>query len=263
MEREEARRHPMKREKPTGFTLIELLVVVAVIALLAAILFPVFAQAREKARQTRCLANLQQLGAATTLYAQDWDETLPHSPYKLVRRFDQPNRPNFLGAVLPYLKIHELLVCASSLDPDGSGADLHCTGPSCTVDLSKLDPDRLRIEDRCTGPDCSSYVANHVVTGRPLNVIPDPAAIVYIQEFSFRTNTARHFPFQVKGRGYSQWYWQTSQNHAAGGNLLFADGHVRWRRQEALRTRDFGLTPPDDTPTYDPADYWKAWSAAF
>jgi prepilin-type N-terminal cleavage/methylation domain-containing protein/prepilin-type processing-associated H-X9-DG protein len=60
----------------TGFTLIELLVVIAIIAILAAILFPVFAQAREKARQATCLSNLKQLGLATTMYAQDCDETL-------------------------------------------------------------------------------------------------------------------------------------------------------------------------------------------
>jgi len=253
----------MERGKRSGFTLIELLVVIAVIAVLAAILFPVFSQAREKARQTGCLSNLRQLGAATTLYVQDWDETLPYSPYKTVRRFDEPNRPNFLGAILPYVQSRALFVCASSLDPTGSGADLHCTGPSCTVDLSRLDPDRLRLEDRCTGETCSSYVANHVVTGRRFSVIPAPAAIVYLQEFSFRTNAARHFPYAVKGQGYAQWYWQTSQNHAAGGNLLFADGHVAWKRQEALRSGDFGLAPPDDAPTYDPADYWKTWSAEF
>jgi prepilin-type N-terminal cleavage/methylation domain-containing protein/prepilin-type processing-associated H-X9-DG protein len=247
-----------------GFTLIELLVVIGILAIIAAILFPVFAKAREKARQTTCLSTLKQLSMATMVYAQDWDETLPHSPYKAVRRFDQANaRPNFLGAVLPYLKTHRLLVCPSSLDPDPSGADAHCDGLSCTVDFSKMDPDRLKLEDRCAGPDCSSYVANQVVTGRPVSVVPAPAEIVYLQEFSFRTNAARQFPFFIKEQGYAQWYWQTSQNHAAGGNLLFVDGHVRWRRQEALRSRDFGLNPPDDAPTYDPADYWKTWSAAF
>jgi prepilin-type N-terminal cleavage/methylation domain-containing protein/prepilin-type processing-associated H-X9-DG protein len=254
----------MRKAIHAGFTLIELLVVVAVIALLAAVLFPVLAQAREKARQTQCLSHMKQLGTATTLYAQDWDETLPQSPYKAVRRFDQPNaRPNFLGAILPYVTSRALFICASSLDPDPSGADVHCNGASCTVDLTKLDPDRLRLEDRCTGPDCSSYTANQVVTGRALSAVPAPAEIVYIQEFSFRTNAARQFPFLVKGQGYTQWYWQTSQNHAAGGNLLFADGHVRWKRQEALRSGDFGLNPPDDAPTYDPADYWKVWTAAF
>jgi prepilin-type N-terminal cleavage/methylation domain-containing protein/prepilin-type processing-associated H-X9-DG protein len=61
-----------------GFTLIELLVVVAIIAILAVVLFPVFAQAREKARQTTCLSNMQQLARAQLIYLQDWDEHLPH-----------------------------------------------------------------------------------------------------------------------------------------------------------------------------------------
>ena len=63
----------------TGFTLIELLVVTAIIAVLAATLFPVFAQAREKARQTACLSNVKQMGTAMMQYAQDCDETYPRA----------------------------------------------------------------------------------------------------------------------------------------------------------------------------------------
>jgi prepilin-type N-terminal cleavage/methylation domain-containing protein len=63
--------------KTRGFTLIELLVVIAIIAILAAILFPVFARAREKARQTSCLSNVKQLTLGILMYAQDYDERLP------------------------------------------------------------------------------------------------------------------------------------------------------------------------------------------
>ena len=65
----------------SAFTLIELLVVIAIIAILAAILFPVFAQAREAARQTSCLSNTKQFAVATIMYVQDYDETYPMAYY--------------------------------------------------------------------------------------------------------------------------------------------------------------------------------------
>ncbi|MES2465576.1 MAG: prepilin-type N-terminal cleavage/methylation domain-containing protein, partial [Armatimonadota bacterium] len=71
----------MNTRRSSGFTLIELLVVIAIIAILAAILFPVFAQAREKARQTSCLSNVKQICLALNMYAQDADETYPPARY--------------------------------------------------------------------------------------------------------------------------------------------------------------------------------------
>src|SRR5690348_17137566 len=72
--RHESGRKSMRRRRPAGFTLIELLVVIAIIAILAAILFPVFAQARESARKTTCLSNLKQLGVGMAMYISDYDE---------------------------------------------------------------------------------------------------------------------------------------------------------------------------------------------
>jgi prepilin-type N-terminal cleavage/methylation domain-containing protein/prepilin-type processing-associated H-X9-DG protein len=80
-----------------AFTLIELLVVIAIIAILAAILFPVFAQAREKARQATCQSNLKQIGAAIQMYAQDYDETLPNSG-------KAGSKGDVTVALLPYTK---------------------------------------------------------------------------------------------------------------------------------------------------------------
>src|ERR687894_511258 len=106
---------PMSRSyyrKTGGFTLIELLVVIAIIAILAAILFPVFAQAREKARQTSCLSNLKQIGTASMMYQQDYDEILL-----------PPRRGNYAGGIngamtwdrlmQPYVKNTSLITCPS------------------------------------------------------------------------------------------------------------------------------------------------------
>lgn len=73
------KRDPRLRSSQRAFTLIELLVVIAIIAILAAILFPVFAKARERARESSCISNLKQLGLAINNYTQEWDETLPYA----------------------------------------------------------------------------------------------------------------------------------------------------------------------------------------
>ena len=86
------------QRKQSGFTLIELLVVIAIIAILAAILFPVFAQAREKARQSSCLNNQKQLGLALLSYEQDYDEHTPTGYYDGTANF------GFFWQLNPYVK---------------------------------------------------------------------------------------------------------------------------------------------------------------
>ncbi|MHB0912589.1 MAG: prepilin-type N-terminal cleavage/methylation domain-containing protein [Armatimonadota bacterium] len=87
----------MFRKKGSGFTLIELLVVIAIIAILAAILFPVFAKAREKARQASCASNLKQIALAWLMYAQDYDETACPAVY-----FDEDGRECGWDFILEY-----------------------------------------------------------------------------------------------------------------------------------------------------------------
>src|SRR5712692_8663167 len=93
-----------------GFTLIELLVVIAIIAILAAILFPVFAQARESARKTSCLSNTKQIAAAVMMYLQDYDEYFALNIYLMD---NQGHVYTFYDAHLPYIKNTGVLQCAS------------------------------------------------------------------------------------------------------------------------------------------------------
>ncbi|HVK06028.1 MAG TPA: DUF1559 domain-containing protein [Armatimonadaceae bacterium] len=91
-----------------AFTLIELLVVIAIIAILAAILFPVFAQARDKARQAACLSNVKQMALAVQMYAQDYDETLP------VAGVNNQRRGRWMDQIVPYVKNIDIFNCPSS-----------------------------------------------------------------------------------------------------------------------------------------------------
>jgi prepilin-type N-terminal cleavage/methylation domain-containing protein/prepilin-type processing-associated H-X9-DG protein len=99
--------------KPRAFTLIELLVVIAIIAILAAILFPVFAQAREKARSTACMNNLKQVGTSLMLYVNDYDETYPVTFYMAGESSGAPCIMTSFQTLQPYQKSAPIVVCPS------------------------------------------------------------------------------------------------------------------------------------------------------
>ncbi len=238
----------MPRRFSRAFTLIELLVVIAIIAILAAILFPVFAQAREKARQTACLSNMKQVGLGLTMYTQDWDEILP--PGNTVNDFGAAKAPaNFLGSIIPYTKNKQIFYCPSSVAAESVGYDKKTYA--------------------CTELSCSSYQGNGVVMGRSLSTMPAPADIVYLDENQFRWNQAWLRPqlTDAKKGQYTWWHWnqgigkteQYSNVHSGGGNLVFVDGHAKYKSIKALRSIDFGMLPDVGIE----ADSNKNYTAAF
>ena len=105
-----------RRANGRAFTLIELLVVIAIISILAAILFPVFAKVREKARQTSCASNERQIGLAMLQYIQDNDETLFQSYYGLSTAASDATNYKWMDAVYPYVKSEAVFTCPSDTD---------------------------------------------------------------------------------------------------------------------------------------------------
>ena len=115
-----------------GFTLIELLVVIAIIAILAAILFPVFAQAKEAAKKTSCLSNNKEIATATFMYANDNEDTLCQTSWE--GRTNYPNQVHWTYLMQPYIKSWDIFKCASDSEP--VKPKVAC--PNGIADLGKL-----------------------------------------------------------------------------------------------------------------------------
>lgn len=201
--------------RKSGFTLIELLVVIAIIAILAAILFPVFAQAREKARQITCTSNMKQFGTAFLMYAQDYDEqTVPwHND-------DAPNdpdgfRPAFDRLVQPYVKNAGIFGCPSDKTP-GTG-QFPRGGPVAYRGYS--------MPGSMGGGWCPRTPA------RRLAAVPRPSQTIYMTERDNCAATAATWGDDPK----SVWGWcavndleaEMAWRHSSQANFLYVDGHVK------------------------------------
>lgn len=140
--------------KSKGFTLIELLVVIAIIAILAAILFPVFARARENARRSSCMSNLKQQGLGVMQYTQDYDEKYPAAYYYKDNNNSTGGYMHWSGMIRPYVKSDQLFVCPS--DASGGLLPTNPADPSYSPAANGLDGQVPRL----------SYTANSVVFPR-------------------------------------------------------------------------------------------------
>ncbi len=226
-------------KKYRAFTLIELLVVIAVIAILAAILFPVFARARENARRASCMSNLKQIGLGLMQYTQDYDEHYPPSSYCTgsscaaadVTESDKPSAQFYVYAggaygyhrtwmdfIYPYVKSTQIFVCPSSQFAKNTPNYGYSTALSNFSSISYW-----------MGNTSTYYIP------LSLSAVQRPSEVISIAEMS--TTDSQTMSAQSM-RSYAGPTSGVNQfkvvPHLDGGNAVYADGHVKWRSRAMI-----------------------------
>jgi prepilin-type N-terminal cleavage/methylation domain-containing protein/prepilin-type processing-associated H-X9-DG protein len=242
------------KTSPRGFTLIELLVVIAIIAILAAILFPVFAQAREKARAITCASNEKQLGLAFIMYESDYDDHWPYGNYPLPLGYVSSTLGNgWAGEIYPYVKSTGVYQCPDDAtvsivqgevpvsycyntdiptrNPLGlgiAGADSKFSAPSSTVLLCEVTGEISNVKNPLegTGTPQTDYAA----TGDGL---PD------LWSFGTSNTKGQYVTGYMGGAAamnlpdYQKVEYKSANGlHTEGSTYLMADGHVKWLRAD-------------------------------
>lgn len=245
----------------SGFTLIELLVVIAIIAILAAILFPVFARARENARRTSCSSNLRQLSLAVLQYAQDFDERMPR-PWT----GSEPDPKAYwaggggwvttwVDGVVPYVKSAQVFYC-----PSDKYRGRFATNTKYGQISYGMNSYMNGFTERWVGPRTTDhtnwlYYAPNTMPGQSVAQIVSPshkvllgdvykgssyAGPVLIPEASTWPNIYYAYPLDIEFDKNTSWgssasaAFSTSSpgvgRHLGGANVAFADGHVKWMK---------------------------------
>jgi prepilin-type N-terminal cleavage/methylation domain-containing protein/prepilin-type processing-associated H-X9-DG protein len=240
----------IKMNKRRGFTLIELLVVIAIIAILAAILFPVFAKAREKARQITCASNLKQLGLAMVQYMQDYDEIYPGA----WQNSSNGGRTEWEGNIYSYTKSKAVYDCPDEPTHVNNDSTTNCTNNpnTCTTTTD------YGYNDIIIPADIGVPQGGNDSTGSPDALLTEPSNTILLAEangsLGGQDNIYTGNLTDVNGTYYGQGWGGNStapkdatQVHTGGSNFLWYDGHVKWLRDSL-----------DVTPTYPAGGpyYW-------
>jgi prepilin-type N-terminal cleavage/methylation domain-containing protein/prepilin-type processing-associated H-X9-DG protein len=239
-----------------GFTLIELLVVIAIIAILAAILFPVFAKVREKARQTQCLSNMKQINLGMMQYLEDYDETWPDTVIGLspagLYNFPYTTQNTWAFAIYPYVKNKAVYTCPDDPYLSNLSVNQNFKGPDFNDIAKTFIPIMQFNEDggAQANNETAILVDGHGGTSGKENTdasIPYPASTVWLTEAGPNINltdgSCWNNPCEdlnvvsagiyvndrgnvLQPGGSKRNY--VANNHTNGTNWCFGDGHVKW-----------------------------------
>lgn len=273
-----------RRAPRRGFTLIELLVVIAIIAILAAILFPVFAQAREKARQVSCLSNFKQTGLALLMYAQDYDEQFPSGSQQIAGQPVDVNLDGqgWAGQVYPYSKSAPILKCPDDSTgtvgangniptlspvsmfyniniPFGGGASAALNAPSSTVLLGEVTGVQANVTD--SGERNPSNTAQYSASGDGLNILSSSfstAVPAYRGVALYDTGVLGGYacPGVNQGgppaRDCTMYSKNLKGRHSDGAIYQMADGHAKYFKPGAISPggNATGSDTPQDTTNF-------------
>ena len=199
-----------------GFTLIELLVVIAIIAILAAILFPVFARARENARKSTCQSNLKQIGIGVAMYAQDYDQTYTKAWY--FGCVNNPSAPNWRDVLQPYIKNTGIFRCPSSGYGNNTCEPSQGRGLGVLADGYTANNGRLNVPGTSENDvTLRGIIAAQACAPVKEAQIDDVSGTIMIFESNCRISCGYDW-----GCDHQLWL------HMDGMNVLFGDGHVKY-----------------------------------